>query len=154
MPDGVTHHKYFKKGYWAIVPVSLAISLLNLQLGSGILIGYSAGRYVDPDWDILGANSGEGRMINELPIIGHLLFGISSTYGSIFRKFHRKPITHFPFLSTAIRWWFVMLLPYLITGKLGYEFFLGVEWFWMGTWVGLSIADGIHWWLDKNYKEI
>ena len=153
MPDGITHHKYYMKGYLIQVPLSVIVGIFNFQLGAGMLIGYTAGRYVDPDWDILGANSGEGRMINELPIIGHFLFGISSTYGSIFRKYHRKPITHFPFLSTFIRWWFVMLIPYLVTEKMGWKFFAGVEWFWIGTWIGLSIADGIHWWLDKNYKD-
>lgn len=148
MPDGLTHFRYYKYGLLAEIPISISLCFVDVQFGIGNFIGYFCGRWVDPDWDILGANNAEGRMINELPLIGHFLFGISSTYGSIFRRHHRSFITHFPFVSTAIRWWFVMLLPYLITGKLGYEFFLGVEQFWIGTWVGLSQADGIHWRLD------
>ena len=153
MPSGEVHHYYFKKGYLVELPLTIFLVFIDIQFGIGNFIGYFCGRWVDPDWDILGANNAEGRMINELPIIGHFLFGISSTYGSIFRRHHRSFITHFPFVSTAIRWWFVMLLPYLITGKLGYEFFLGVERFWLGTWVGLSQADGIHWALDLKSKD-
>ena len=153
MPNGVVHYQYYKRGFWVEIPLSLSLAFVDFQFGAGNLIGYFCGRWIDNDWDILGANNAEGRMINELPIIGHFLFGISSTYGSIFRRHHRSFITHFPFVSTAIRWWFVMLIPYLITERLGWCFFCGVERFWIGTWVGLSQADAIHWWLDRKYKE-
>lgn len=153
MPNGEVHHKYFMRGYLVEIPVSIALIFVDFQFAIGNIIGYSCGRWVDPDWDIMGTNNAEGRMVKELPLIGHFLYGISSTYGSIFRRLHRSFITHFPFVSTAIRWWFVMLLPYLITERFGFMFFYGVERFWLGTWVGLSQADAIHWWLDKSYGD-
>lgn len=153
MPSGEVHYQYYKRGLLAEIPISIVLCFVEVQLGIGNLIGYFCGRWVDPDWDILGANNAEGRLINELPIIGHFLFGISSTYGSIFRRHHRSFITHFPLVSTFIRWWFVMFIPFIITERLGWKFFTGVEMFWIGTWLGLSQADAIHWWLDRRSND-
>ena len=104
----------------------------------------------------MGANGAEGRMVNEIPIFGHFLFGISSTYGSIFRKHHRSFWSHFPIVSTAIRLVFVGFVPFLIFNNFGISL-VSNGWykFHLGIWAGLSQADTIHYVLDKlNYKEI
>ena len=112
------------------------------------------GRYIDPDWDIMSTNNAEGRMVNEIWILGHVLYGISSTYGSIFRRYHRKWITHMPVISTAIRLIFVGFIPFLIGDNLGINF-IGNGWhmFHLGVWAGLSQADLIHWKLDRDSEE-
>lgn len=122
----------------------------SFLFGAGILFGYEMGKYVTPDWDIMGTTADEGRMVNELPVFGYILFGVSSMYGAIFRKKHRSTITHFPFLSTSIRhlllFWWMYWQAYLYGLGLAIPFFAGV-------FVGNSIADGIHWVLDKYSKE-
>lgn len=137
---------YFQKLYF--LPYGTGNFLLETELGT------LWGGGLTPDWDILGANNAEGRMINELPIIGHFLFGISSTYGSIFRRHHRSFITHFPFVSTFVRLLFILLFPFILGDYLGINF-IGNGWhkFWIGFWVGLSQADGIHFWLDRTQGE-
>ena len=152
MPDGQTHYKYFKKGYLWNIPSSLILVLVDWRFGLGNLVGYSLHRYLDNDLDIMGTNLAEGRQVNELPVLGHIMFGISSAYGSIFRRYHRSFITHFPFVSTFIRLCFFGAIPLLVADNLGINL-IGNGWhkFWIGLWVGLSQADAIHWALDKKF---
>ena len=142
------------RGYWVELPLSLSLVLVDWQFGIGNLAGYSFGRYCSPDWDLMGSNADEGRMVNELPIIGHILFGISSTYGSIFRRHHRSFATHFPIVSTLIRLCFVGIFPLTLAEYYGINL-IGNGWhkFWLGFWAGLSQADSIHWWLDSNFGD-
>jgi hypothetical protein len=93
-------------------------------------------------------------MVNEIPVLGHLLYGVSSTYGSIFRRHHRSFLTHFPGISTIIRLIFVGFVPFLICDNLGINL-IGNGWhmFWLGLWSGLSQADALHYWLDLNYSD-
>ena len=82
--------------------------------------------------------------MNELKITGYVLYGISSIYGAIFRRFHRKWITHFPGVSTVIRLAFILLpIGVLWPGLLDYPVVL------IGVWFGLSIADALHYLIDK-----
>lgn len=150
MPAGEVHYKYYKRGYWFIFIETLFLISLDFKVGLGNLLGYSIGRWIDPDWDLVTANNSESRMINEIPILGHFLYGISSTYGSIFRRYHRSFITHFPFVSTAIRLLFVGFIPFIVGDNLGINF-IGGGWykFHLGVWIGLSQADAIHWFLDS-----
>lgn len=152
MPDGITHHKYYKKGFVVIIPEALLLAVWDYKFAFGTLVGYGMGRWVDGDWDIMGTNNAEGRLVNEIPILGHFIFGISSTYGSIFRKHHRSFITHFPIVSTIIRLVFVLIVPFIFLDSWGINL-IGNGWhmFWLGLWGGLSQADGIHWFLDKTF---
>ena len=136
-------------GYWVEIPLSLSLVFIDWKFSLGNFAGYSCGRWIDPDWDIFGSNNAEGRIVNELPVIGHFLYGISSTYGSIFRRRHRAVITHAPLISTIIRLGFVFFVPFILGDYWGINF-IGNGWykFWVGLWVGLSQADGIHYYLD------
>ena len=133
--------------------ISLPLKLgLEWCLGAGIFLGYEIGRWATPDWDLMGTSKDEGRIVNEIPILGHFIFGISSTYGSIFRRHHRSFITHFPFVSTSIRYlflfWWVWWQIYWSTWDLAWLVFLFV-----GMYIGTSLSDGIHWLADNYYKE-
>lgn len=156
MPNGEIHHMYFKRGYLVEIPLSVVMSFWDWKFGLGNIIGYSFHRYCDNDLDLMGVNAAEGRQVNELPILGNIMFGMSSIYGSFFRKYHRHWITHFPFISTAIRLFFFFIFPFLIMDGYGVNF-IGNGWhrFWIGFYVGLSQADGIHWLLDvrSGWKE-
>ncbi len=154
MPAGDIHYKYYKRGYLVEIPLSLSLAFLDPQFAFGNIVGYTFHRWCDNDLDIMGVNSAEGRQVNELWIIGVYLFGMSSMYGAIFRRYHRKFITHFPGVSTAIRMFFMFIFPFLILDGYGVNF-IGNGWhkFWIGFWVGLSQADAIHWWLDSHYGD-
>lgn len=156
MPSGEIHYKAFKKGYLIEIPLSVIMSFWDWKLGFGNIVGYSFHRYCDNDLDLMSVNSAEGRQVNELPILGNFMFGMSSIYGSFFRKHHRSVWTHFPYLSTAIRLFFFFLFPFLILDGYGINF-IGNGWnmFWIGFYNGLSNADAIHWYLDvrSGWKE-
>lgn len=155
MSSGVVHYKYYMSGYKYSVPASLGSwYLFGWMFGLGYFLGYSFHRYCDNDWDLMGTSGSEGRMVNELPIIGHLLFGVSSTYGSIFRKYHRSAITHWPVVSTAIRLFFVFSVPVIILHGYGINA-LSSELMnmWVGILTGLSHADAIHLYLDIYPKK-
>jgi hypothetical protein len=155
MSDGKTHYKYYMRGYWVSVPISVATAFLDWRAGLGYLVGYSMHRYVDNDWDIFGSNNAEGRLVNEIPLLGHFLYGISSVYGSIFRKHHRSWMTHWPIVSTLGRLMFLLFIPLVVGDGYGINFIgNGWIWFWVGMWGGLSHADGIHFYHDiVNSKE-
>lgn len=149
MPDGTTHHNIWKAGWLVAFPASLYSVTIHHEFGIGMTIGYALGRYIDPDWDIVGTTEAEGRMMNELKITGYLLYGISSIYGAIFRRFHRKWMTHFPGISTAIRMAFILLpIGLLWNGVFNFPVVL------IGIWFGLSIADGLHYVADMRMGDI
>ena len=154
MPNGIVHHQYYMKGYWLEIPISLIGAIYDFPLALGNILGYTFHRYSDNDWDLMGTSASEGRAVNEIPVLGHFLFGISSMYGSIFRRHHRSFITHFPGISTAIRLAFVFTLPMYVLAYYGVnlsgEFLMKV---YLGFWLGLSQADSIHFLLDTFYGD-
>lgn len=154
MPAGEIHYKYFKRGYLVEIPFTVILLMWDWQFAFGNICGYSFHRWCDNDWDIFGSNNAEGRMVNELPIIGHFMYGISSTYGSMFRRKHRSFITHFPGVSTLVRLIFVFVVPFILFDYYGINL-IGNGWhkFHLGFWTGLSQADFIHWFLDLTYGD-
>jgi len=149
MSSGLVHYKYFKLGYRYSIPMSVVFSFVDMKFGSGYLLGYSFHRYCDNDLDLMGVSGSEGRMVNELPIIGHLMFGVSSAYGSLFRRHHRSFITHFPWVSTLIRLLFFFFVPFVCLDAWGVNLIgNGWIWLWVGFWAGLGHADAIHYYFD------
>ena len=150
MPDGITHHFFWKLGWGCTIPASFAIMpLLGLPGGIGAILGYSLGAFIDPDLDQIGTTAAEGRIVNALPIVGSFIYGYTSIYGSLFRKHHRSFWTHFPVVSTAIRcmwffWWIYFVVPE------SYDWMFQLGW---GAFIGLCIADTIHWVLDMFFPD-
>lgn len=158
MPSGIIHEELRQKGRLVVLPLSVIIPFLlspidmryggEIIIGVGIFLGYEfVGKYVTPDWDLAGITNDESRMIGKFPILGNILFGISSMYGSFFYKHHRSFWTHFPFVSTAIRYlfllWWVFYQIYQSRMDLYWAIFL-----FMGMFVGTSLSDAIHWGAD------
>ena len=154
MPDGEFHHNVWKAGAVVAVPASIAtVLLIDWRMGLGMLGGYALGRWIDPDLDQVSISSSEGRMMNDFKILGYLLVSYWTFYGAMFRCNHRSYITHFPFLSTAIRmafafWWVVFLYRWI-----GLSFNAGHLLGWFGVFFGLSIADTIHYIADSWYSK-
>lgn len=138
MPSGKTHYELWKVG-WTIVPAVFMACPTNWS-AVGSIIGYGLiGQFVDPDLDLVGITSAEGRMMRKLPLIGGLFVAYWTFYGFLFRGKHRSFWTHSLFVSTAIRFlymfWFFWYLgwwsPWLV------EFMTGV-------YFGMSTSDAIH----------
>ena len=143
------------RGYRLAIPLSVALSFCDWRAGTGYLVGYTLHRWIDNDWDLMSANSAEGRMVNEVPLLGHFLYGVSSTYGSIFRRHHRSWITHWPIISTLVRLIFVFWLPFVLGDLYGINFIGdGWIWFWLSILAGLSHADTIHLYHDMRSTRI
>jgi hypothetical protein len=149
MSTGEVHYKYFKKGYLFAIPISVGMGIVDITVGISYLAGYSIHRWLDNDSFMMSITVADGRLVNELPILGHVLFGIKSIGKSMFRKMHRKFRDHFPGVSTAIRLLFIMWLPLYFLNTWGI-YVLSVTWLkvYLGLWMGLSHADAIHFWLD------
>ena len=166
MSDGKKHHELWRKGWKIALPLSFltyaitdpvtgyicsqagCLSVNSLYAG-GLLLGYGMGRYVDPDMDLVGATNADGRLINEIPILGVFLFGHWATYGAIFRKHHRSFWTHFPGVSTAIRIFYQFYPLFFILWLKDWNF----PWIYhlmFGIFLGLSYADFLHWREDKR----
>lgn len=158
MPDGATHHKIHQKG----LPLAILASVGSFYLFRdyappvGLMVGYLMGRWIDPDLDQMGTTQAEGRMVNELPVVGVFFYGWWSIYGSIFRRHHRSFITHFPGVSTFVRmlwgFWWVALLPYfgLVTGGWATSLLLLM----VGVFLGQTLADALHWAADVITGEL
>jgi uncharacterized metal-binding protein len=148
VPSGEVHYSAWKMGWMVVLPACIGGSIaIHPTVGAGVAFGYLLGRWCDPDWDQVGISAAEGRIIKDFKIVGNVIVGYTTIYGSIFRKMHRSVITHFPFLSTVARlaylfWWLYFLIPVLYDTQI----VVGIC-----VWLGLSVADMIHWVLDKFY---
>lgn len=158
MPDGVTHYKIYKRG----TPLPVAVAFFSFFVFRdyapplGILVGYFIGRWIDPDLDQMGATAAEGRMVNELPIVGWFFYGWWSIYGSIFRRHHRSFWTHYPGVSTIIRlawgFWWTPLLVYFGWVRNGWDTSLFL--LMVGVFIGQTIADALHYIADVRSGEM
>lgn len=169
MSDGKRHHEVWRQNRIWVLPLSFISYLLLDPLGSycfpwfcvankvfaavGVILGYFMGRYIDPDLDQMGATSADGRLVNEIPIIGVFLYGHWSTYGAFFRKHHRSIWTHFPVLSTSIRIIYQFYGLFIIL-FLKHWWNLPIISVFLGMLIGLSFADLLHYMEDLRSNEI
>ncbi len=118
----------------------------------GVLLGYGYGAFVNPDADQVGVTHAEGLMINKIPILGHVLFGYWSIYGSIFRKRHRSLWTHTPIISTIIRflYQFAPLFLIIFLNQWNYPIIFQVLFGWL---IGQVYSDFLHWREDKRSEK-
>lgn len=155
MPTGITHERFRKAGYFIIIPTGLFLINNPLFLFSRYF-GYTAGRYIVPDWDSMATTKDEGRVVEELGVFGIPLYGISSMYGALFRRFHRSLWTHAPVISTAPRMFLVFIIPVLFLYWIKLLNFppspVEIE-FYAGFLYGLSESDFIHWLADKLWPD-
>jgi len=150
MPSGATHDRFWRAGWGITLPASLYSSIsVSPSFASGYLFGYGLGYYFDPDMDQVSITQAEGRLMRHFKILGYVIVGYTTIYGAVFRKLHRSFITHFPYISTGIR--FVYLFWWL--------YFIPILWevwmleFWVGVYFGMSQADAGHSTADLFFQE-
>lgn len=154
MPAGYVHHAIWKICWIFVLPGVIYLGIAKDPIsGVAFGIGYFFGNFCDPDWDEMSATGSEGRMV-KIPILGWILYGISSVYGAIFRRHHRSFQTHFPLFSTAIRLLFIFFwIPFLYYFKIiRWEAWQGVFYLWF--WLGLSFGDFLHWGADMLVSDV
>lgn len=143
MPNGAVHYSLWKKG-WVLSAVTSAALIKSYPLISAFsLLGYWLGQFIDPDLDLVGITSAEGRAMRKWPLIGGLFVTYWMMYGYIFRGKHRAFATHSIFFSTVIRffyafWWVLWLLHKY--DKMNFVAFQCL----VGVFLGMFLADSIH----------
>ena len=166
MPSGEVHLDLWKK--FRAVPITVSIILfptvyylhgvwvcwdwfclpLSLFSSLGILAGYFViGYFIDPDADLVGISSAEGRMLRKIPILGILFVAYWTGYGGFFRGKHRSFWTHSYIFSTFLRYLYGFWWSFLFFREL-----LGIYVF-LGVFTGMCISDAIHVWADKHYGD-
>ena len=145
MPAGKVHIRYWKKFLPITIFIGILICLVDFIGGIFFITGYVMGYFIDPDLDQVSVTSAEGRLLRTFGCFGAVMVGYWFPYGHLMK--HRSFWSHFPGISTAMRiaygfWWIVPILYHysLINNNL----LLIVLW----IWVGLSLADTIHYILD------
>ena len=107
-------------------------------------LGYLLGKVVTPDLDQANITKTEWDMMRVGGDLGAVFVAYWMLYGR--RMKHRSFWSHSYGLSTFVRmlyqfWWVVLLHP------------VNVVWFiLLGCFLGLSVSDGIHIWLDSQEK--
>lgn len=154
-PPGAIHYTYWKKFlpiaifigmFMVIVGIEIWPSIGYVTFGVTIILGYLLHLVCDPDLDQVSITLVEGRILRNFGCFGAVYVGYWLPYGAIFK--HRSFWSHAPGVSTAIRmiygfWW----VGYIVWVNDWYSNNLLVPLF--GIFVGLFIADFIHWFLDK-----
>lgn len=171
MSDGRTHFALWRGGLilipplmimgWyitAALPLIMICSLTNCYgaqvfIALGIPLGYVLGAFIDPDMDIVGMTEAEGRLMNNLWVLGGLLVAYWTFYGFLFRRHHRSVWTHGPIISTAIRYcyqfWGLFIWIYNSKQDLAWLILLLI-----GMFIGTTLSDTIHYSADKISGEL
>lgn len=140
-----------------ISPLSFAVSYLytnDLIIGIMSFLGCLFGLFMEPDLDVDILTMSERRLLKVTPI-GILWVLIWTPYARLIP--HRHPISHFPIISTIIRYFYLFLFIFIPT--IGIGFFFGqpfwfldlirmnqvyIFWFFVGT----TLSDIGHWIFD------
>lgn len=157
MPNGKVHYKIWKRSWFLAITMAIILLVAASQYwlaAAFIPVGYFMGRYFSPDLDLVGINSDESRMMDDFKIFGAFMVAYWFPYAylmrfiGIGRKGHRNFFSHFPVVSTIIRFLYlaipVILAFYYFDLPVRPEYALIVT----GVLVGMSIADTLHWAAD------
>src|SRR3990167_364830 len=141
-----------------VVAVSGSATMFLLQRGNegimGIAAGAMAGCLISPDADVdSGAIADYYIRVYTGRIVETMWMMLWTVYRKAFK--HRSFLSHFPLVSTIIRIAYLSVFYFLITTTLKWVASLvHIDWptFWWWAFVGLVLADSVHWGLDKLDK--
>lgn len=141
MPNGKIHYQIWNIGKLGEAILFLGLLFVYPIVAVGTLIGYWLGQFIDPDMDLVGITSGEGRMLRRFPIMGGFFVAYWTLYGAIFRGKHRSFWTHSILVSTALRFSYMFWWLYVFVVKEWKEWMVLLL---LGIYLGLSLADTYH----------
>jgi len=154
MPDGKTHRKIHGR-CWLLPIVSAGLLyryVLPETFGSVIMslfipVGYWLGRYIDPDLDLPRQTAAEKLWRKTIILTPILLWWWLYAVLAKAAGGHRSFLTHAPFISTAIRFVWI-LAPFIIIAYLSGLFttkFSDLSLALLaGIYLGLGVADTVH----------
>ena len=116
----------------------------SLLTAIGVPLGYLFGRYITPDLDQSNITKTEWDAMRKAKLFGVFFVMYWLPYGYLMK--HRSTLSHSYILSSAIRmvysfWWILFLHPVNL-----------VLFILFGVFLGLSVSDGIHIFLDMKEK--
>lgn len=160
MAGGKKHYADWQRGrkivFGIVAAVSVAYPFFNVPLEITLVVllgwvtGYWIGKYITPDFDLIGLSWSEGELMRDFKIFGVIIvmwfmpYAYLMRFVGLGRKGHRNFFSHFPFVGSAIRlFWLVspiaaawIYFNFPIYPEMGYAL--------AGILLGLSLADGIH----------
>lgn len=163
MADGATHiHSNLIVA--GTIPPAIAVLLGEDAFALGVCVGLLAGILLTPDLDlnqtVSSAVASNGRLMRSRSWLARLVgwgwFVLWLPYALVVP--HRHPVSHWPFLGTAVRLGYLGALVYL-----GGWLVMGEDWHWLaraavswgmgnpavtGGLSGLLASDILHWILD------
>jgi hypothetical protein len=165
LSDGKTHYLYWKKfRILSLVTAILATilywwffdNILNtFIIFISIILGFQIGQILTPDMDQVQIGSEESKMMNKLGIFGviYTMYFLPYAYFMRFigfkRKGHRSAFSHLPGFSTAFRMIWILLIPICLMIYYNYPLTDWMACGIIGTWLGISESDFLHYILDK-----
>ena len=182
MPSGKIHHEYHQKflpavavGSATLFVVGIIVSSYISEMAVWMFFWYWSGRYIDPDWDLLGVTEAEGRMLRELGYLGVMFIPVTAFYAANIGYFTKKLgikgaiggthgtwLTHKVIPGTLIRQSIICLVILFVVNSVnaileqtfgGWLEFATKDLiaFLIGQFLGLAVSDTIHILLDKYY---
>ena len=151
MPSGRTHRRLWKNNLWLAFAVSALVLVYDNQgawlvVAFTIPLGYLLGYLVDPDLDLMTNTEAKKRWKKTIILYPIALWW--TLYALVAKRFlggHRSFWTHFPVVSTSLRFLW-LLLPFIIVGYIaGTTPLTGLYMAMLiGVLLGLSVADTVH----------
>jgi uncharacterized metal-binding protein len=144
MSDGITHAHYANRAATALTVVGVAAATYH-PLMLGIAVGGLLGKLVDPDLDHHWTTQSEQRVRRYNWMIGRLW----SLYWTPYDWLHtHRGISHTWPLGTLGRFVYLLWLPVALSFQ--YIEFVPCLCWWLLVFVGMSVQDAVHLWLDDE----
>jgi len=159
MSDGKTHFNWWFKFLPFSLVVSFVLMFFSFPFGMFTGVGYLLHLAVEPDSDQISLTIMDGRMMRKFGIFGVLWVMYWMPYAFVFP--HRSFLSHAPVVSTIIRLVYLSIPVVVLSWYTGYFNKTNIVYIFpaiMGTVVGLSFADTIHFVLDtklfKSFRRV
>lgn len=132
------------------------LGLLDQPHAIALAAGSLAGLLLTPDLDVdTGSNSDDwARSFGRLP--GLLWWLVWRPYAALVP--HRSPLSHFPILGTVLRLGYLSLVVWVLAwavhliAPIAIPAIRAVPWWFPLAFVGLALADLLHWVLDNTIR--
>lgn len=161
MATGLQHNKVTIRATWVVAIISTVIWSLTgyFSIFLGTTIGCFSGMLITPDLDQENVTRSQWILVKKTGGLGWLWVWIWWPYAVLVP--HRHFISHFPVISSVIRFSYLRIVRYLWVGSLIFvseEFhnfvqglFSQIPWqYHLSFLVGLIISDTLHWFMDMK----
>lgn len=152
MSSGKEHKQAQTIVFIPLVVVLAIVFVMGYRIYSVLIaFGYIVGYILEPDLDQVGVTRSDAALLRKwylLPITAPIFMHFT-VYAVIMRNFggHRSFWSHFPVVSTVIRWVWLIAPLYLIARYFNLQTNIPTDMA-IAVIAGTSISDTIHWAMD------